>query len=430
MSEGQYELVMNPEYDDFNLELLKDYWESVDIEKQQFTYTAKVLWQKYDIKSTAKLERIVKHSGHLKYTGLKDCKKCYFDYEIYIRKDMDFKRWNSYKKKLVCHECRRVSVQSYMNKYLNEFKLCIPIASDAPYNPPTQQLSYLEKIVLYTMISKIKIGSDNILPKHEWHSFIELEANGTGDLVKKIFEKGYLFKTDEFDEFIQEQANLRQLHSDYKQYFNEDMVHEIQTYLALNFRTDINLVIPECYDSLEQWTLGLFQEIVESKIYVQDIKDIEKYIKNKRLKEIYELVGFICDYRKVPYEKDSALEFELMRMLNSFNLRYIFSILAYQAKEASAELYKIEHQGDSNYKFRKNHVFRYKLASYLTHLLQKKQNPKFDRDLPIDWTYSELENFISAQIIGNYEHWEVYTPDEILALWVESVGMQNDEENI
>ncbi len=123
MSEGQYELVMNPEYDDFNLELLKDYWESVDIEKQQFTYTAKVLWQKYDIKSTAKLERIVKHSGHLKYTGLKDCKKCYFDYEIYIRKDMDFKRWNSYKKKLVCHECRRVSVQSYMNKYLNEFKL-------------------------------------------------------------------------------------------------------------------------------------------------------------------------------------------------------------------------------------------------------------------------------------------------------------------
>ena len=93
-------------------------------------------------------------------------------------------------------------------------------------------------------------------------------------------------------------------------------------------------------------------------------------------------------------------------------------------------MYKIEHQGDSNYKFRKNHVFRYKLASYLTHLLQKKQNPKFDRDLPIDWTYSELENFISAQIIGNYEHWEVYTPDEILALWVESVGMQNDEENI
>lgn len=58
MSEDPYELVINSEYEDFNLELLKDYWESSDIEKQQFTYTAKVLLQKYDIKSTTKLERI------------------------------------------------------------------------------------------------------------------------------------------------------------------------------------------------------------------------------------------------------------------------------------------------------------------------------------------------------------------------------------
>jgi hypothetical protein len=53
------------------------------------------------------------------------------------------------------------------------------------------------------MLSKIKIGTDNVLPQHEWRSFVELEANGAGDLVKRIFEKGYLFKTNEFDEFIQ-----------------------------------------------------------------------------------------------------------------------------------------------------------------------------------------------------------------------------------
>jgi hypothetical protein len=58
--------------------------------------------------------------------------------------------------------------------------------------------------------AKIKIGTDNVLPQHEWRSFVELEANGAGDLVKRIFEKGYLFKTNEFDEFIQKQADLRQ----------------------------------------------------------------------------------------------------------------------------------------------------------------------------------------------------------------------------
>ena len=163
-SQGQYELVMNPEYEDFNLELLQDYWQFNEIEKHQFTYSVKKLVEKYDISSSAKLERIVKHSGHLKYTGIKNCKKCYFDYEIFIRKDIGFKDWKNYKRELECYDCRRRSVQNYMNKYLNEIKLCIPTLSDEPIDSPKQQLSYLEKIVLYVMLSKIKIGTDNVLP--------------------------------------------------------------------------------------------------------------------------------------------------------------------------------------------------------------------------------------------------------------------------
>ena len=42
-SQGQYELVMNPEYEDFNLELLQDYWQFNEIEKHQFTYSVKKL---------------------------------------------------------------------------------------------------------------------------------------------------------------------------------------------------------------------------------------------------------------------------------------------------------------------------------------------------------------------------------------------------
>ncbi|MEG1709897.1 MAG: hypothetical protein RR231_15295, partial [Acinetobacter sp.] len=91
---------MNPEYEDFNLELLQDYWQFNEIEKHQFTYSVKKLVEKYDISSSAKLERIVKHSGHLKYTGIKNCKKCYFDYEIFIRKDIGFKDWKNYKREL------------------------------------------------------------------------------------------------------------------------------------------------------------------------------------------------------------------------------------------------------------------------------------------------------------------------------------------
>ena len=34
---------MNPEYEDFNLELLQDYWQFNEIEKHQFTYSVKKL---------------------------------------------------------------------------------------------------------------------------------------------------------------------------------------------------------------------------------------------------------------------------------------------------------------------------------------------------------------------------------------------------
>ncbi|WP_445407180.1 hypothetical protein [Acinetobacter seifertii] len=427
MSEGQYELVVNPDYVDFNLELLQDYWQFSDIEKHQFTYTSKELLQKYDISSSAKLERIAKHSGHLKYTGIKNCEKCYFDYEIFIRKDINFKRWNQYKEKLVCHECRRVYVQNYMNKYLNEFKLFIPTVSDSQCDSPTQQLSYLERIILYVMLTKIEIGIDNILPQNEWNSFIELEGNGASDVIKKIFEKGYLFKTNEFDEFIQKQKELRQLYLECKQYLNEDSKDEIQTFLAMNYRANIHLVIPSNYNSLEQWILGLFQEIEESKINVKDFKEVEKYIKNKRLNEVYALLDFVCQYKKIPIKKNNALELDLMRMLLKYDLQHIFSLFWYQSRFAGDRLRTLELTDDVNSKYMKDYVFAKKISSYLDHLDKKDEKPKYPRSLPENWTYSEIELFISAHVIGNFERWEKFTPQEILSTWFNATQESEDE---
>ncbi|WP_335968406.1 hypothetical protein [Acinetobacter bereziniae] len=431
MSEGRFELVTTPDYEDFNLELLTDYWEFSDFNRRDYTYSISKLWEKYNLKSTAKFERIIKNSGYLKYTQLKECNKCYFDLKIFNRKELKrFKNLNLYREGQLCHKCRGIYIQENMNKNLNEFKLSIPTEINSPHNPEMQKLTYLEKIFIYTLISKVKIKSDNILPEHEWHSFIELEANGGNILVKKLFDKGYLIKTNKFDDFLKKQNDLKELYYKSAQYLSQEMRCEIESYLSINFKVNVKIVIPFIYNSIEEWRMVLYQEIIESKVYVKDFQEIEKFIINKRLNEVYALVSFVCDYRKVPFEKDNALEFELMRMVKRFNLRYIFSIVAYQAKEASAELYRIEHGGDISFRFKKNHIFRYKLCNYLTYLLQKKQNPKFDRDLPNEWTYSELEVFIAAQVVRNYEHWEFYTPDQILAIWAESVGIQPENDCI
>ena len=43
---------------------------------------------------------------------------------------------------------------------------------------------------------------------------------------------------------------------------------------------------------------GLYEEIMGSKVYIKDFKEIEKYIKNKRLNEVYALLDFVRQYKK------------------------------------------------------------------------------------------------------------------------------------
>ena len=81
MANKNYELVTNANYEDFNLEMLKDYWSFKDFESQKFTYSVASLLRKYDIQSSEKLERIVRNSGFLKFSELMSCKKCFKEFK-------------------------------------------------------------------------------------------------------------------------------------------------------------------------------------------------------------------------------------------------------------------------------------------------------------------------------------------------------------
>lgn len=425
-----YEMITLPENEDFNLELFYDYWEFSDFSQHQFVYKLKELMIKYELKSINTVQKIAKKTGYLAFKKKLECRACEKIFKVDQRKDIDFDKGYFFKEKLICEPCRIKAIELQIKKYIHCFQNFLSKEKDVEVIYPTQELTYLEKIFIHCLLSKVNLNSENIVKKIDWDSFTAVESNGVEFVLQSVIKKGYILKSQSNDELLEKQNELRLIIFKYDQHINKELKQEVNSFFHLNFNSEITVVLPKKYQTIDDWIESLYEEIIISKLNIKDCKDLEKFIVNKRLKETYGLVDFTCNYRKVPYEKDSALEFELMRMLNNFNLRYIFSILAYQAKEASAELYKIEHDGDSNYRFKKNHIFRYKLANYLTHLLQKNKNPKFDRDLPKEWTYSELENFIAAQVIGNYEHWEVYTPEQILALLVQSIGMQNEEENI
>lgn len=66
----------------------------------------------------------------------------------------------------------------------------------------------------------------------------------------------------------------------------------------------------------------------------------------------------------------------------------------------------------------------------MNYLESNDKHPQYATSLPTHWIYSEIELFVGMNLICNDQKWDKFTPDEILSLWIESVGMRNDEENI
>ncbi len=177
--------------------------------------------------------------------------------------------------------------------------------------------------------------------------------------------------------------------------------------------------------NLEEWIKQLYRNIINYRLKVDDCKDIKNYLDTKRLVEVYFLLDDICSRKKIPIKKNNALEFNLMRMISKFNLNEIYSLLSYQANKTMSRLYEVENIYNDDNKFVKEPQFNLKISSYLDYLEDKNEKPKYPRALPVDWNYSDIELFISSNIIGKYERWSKFTPDQILALWIKEKEIQS-----
>ena len=421
MTNKDYELVTNVNYEDFNLEMLKDYWSFKNFESQKFTYSLASLLRKYDLKSSEKLERIVRNSGFLKFSELMSCKKCVKEFKALRRRDINYDKCNTFSDKLICHNCRSLIADRRTKKILNIFREFNTSQTISEVISPIKELKYLEKIFLYVLLTKTKIDKNGVIQHQIIESFNNKDACGNGNSIDCFLKNGYLFKTNQNDEFLENQAELRNLILKYGQYISAEMKQEMSNYLRLNFKSKIKVVIPTKFEDLENWIEELYQEIIKAKPSINDCNEIEKFIINNRLAEVYLLLDSICEVRKIPILKNNALELDLIRMLKKYNLNEIYSLLSYQATMATSRLYEIEHSKSG---YNKNIVFGREISKSLDYLQSKTENPKYSKPLPENWTFSEIEIFIIANIIKNYEKWHKFTPDQILIKWIAVTGME------
>lgn len=360
--------------------------------------------------------------GFLQVSRLKDCGKCYDIRNFHVRTDFNYyiDRISSFDK--ICTECANKKYIKYaldtLEYYKNNFSLSEPNLTQK------KELNYLEKIHLYLLIeNNIKY----FRPGGRWYFSNVLSGYSCHASLEALIEKGFIFNRDSNMDFINRKNNLGTIYRSNKNIFDSSLSEEIFNFLQVNFEYHTEILIPTRFENINDWFIELFSDIQSHKLKLEDIKNIEKFLFNMRVSEIYKLAEFVCNENKIPLLKNNALEFEFLRIVDKYNLEQIYNIFNYQATYTTSTLYKISVSEHDSLKFNKNKLFTKNIGYFISRMEHKSPDQHYSKPLPLSWEQSEFEQFVSAHIIGNAEKWEKLTPKQILSSWLNAVEYDVDD---
>ncbi len=424
MSEKNYKIVINSDLEDFIPNLFNDYWSFLDFNNLKYRYTSSSIQEKYGLAASV-YYKAVRSSGYLEFKELMDCGKCYANIKIYNRNEifqLIKKRSHS---ELFCKKCFSAEFNNICKLLVKEFSDQLPLEVSAEKSMPLQDLSYLEKIFLYTLLTQASCENEVYIDEYVWNNFQALEAVGMEELIESIFNKKYIYIRKYDCKLLETQEKIREINRRYSNYLDSDIGKDIDCILDVDLSANLFINIPSEYNDLASWVRSLYHQITSSALSLTDCKEIEHFVKTKRLMEVYDLLDSVCQKNVIPVNKDNALELELLRMTSNYGLNYCYSILSYQASKTASVLHVMSSSCTPNYNFIKVHIYRKKISSFLDHLESKDENPKYPKALPVEWSTSEIELFVSMHIIKNYQKWEKFTPNEIIESWLSVLEVEH-----
>ncbi|WP_180023274.1 hypothetical protein [Acinetobacter sp. YH1901134] len=401
-------------------ELLQDYWKFG--EKKKFALTVKEILMKYSIQTPSILAKEVSKIGFLQVSRLKNCGKCFDKHKFYVRNNFNYYIDRLKNVDNRCIDCTNEKYIKYALDTLEYYKK--NYKPSAPNLIEKQELSYLEKIHLYLLIENyikyFRVGKN-------WYYSHALSGYSCHVILEGLVEKGFIFNHDSNIEFINRKNNLGVIYQKNKSIFDSSLSEKIFNFLQINFEYHTEILIPFQFENINDWFMELFNDIQGHKLKLDDIKDIEKFLLNMRISEIYDLAEFVCEVNKIPLLKNNALEFEFIRVADKYNLEQIYNIFNYQATYTTSTLYKISVSEHDSLKFSKNKLFTKNIGYFITRMEQKSSDQHYSKPLPLSWEQSEFEQFVSAHIIGSAEKWDKLTPKQILSRWLDAVEYDLEE---
>ena len=192
MSEKNYKIVINSDLEDFITNLFNDYWNFLDFNNLKYRYTSSSIQEKYGLAASV-YYKAVRSSGYLEFKELMDCGKCYANIKIYNRNEifqLIKKRSHS---ELFCKKCFSAEFNNICKLLVKEFSDHLPLEVSAEKSMPLQDLSYLEKIFLYTLLTQASCENEVYIDEYVWNNFQALEAVGMEELIESIFNKKYIY---------------------------------------------------------------------------------------------------------------------------------------------------------------------------------------------------------------------------------------------
>jgi hypothetical protein len=277
-------------------------------------------------------------------------------------------------------------------------------------------LSYIEKLLLLILMISPDINHEDI-KEHEWNNFIQIEINSSHEIINSLIDKKYI-SAPRYNKIFQDlRDELYLIIGREKDYIDNHVYDEM--YEVLSKLNNAFIRVPKQYKSIDEFSTCLFYELPDHEINLFDIKQIEYYVKNKRISEITSIFEKTCKDKRIPYKIDNSMQVVFANMANHYNLKQCNNIINYRSKFVVDSINTAKIQGKNHYEM--NYYFRNNLIDYLSYLEKETSHPIYEKKLDDSWVISETESFVSAHIIKDNKFWITLTAQTIVANWVSAL---------
>ena len=404
--------------------LLYDYWRFDEAERYRYVYPATKLLEKYGIKSSHRLETLVKKNGRLLVKRRLDCNKCVSIDEINTRKEFAILANPSYwlaETNGFCKDCRAEEVKLDLTARLSAVQYKIESLDTGRLQASESSLSYLEKVFLFSLINYEDLNSQNACLR-AWLNFSEHGACGAERVMQNLISTGFIIAFGNAYE-IEEDALVAQR-------VLEDSRNILDNRFIINYKSSLkklNLPKPEVftpnnYSSPSEFSLKLLNDIKTATLSSSDIAQITNYVTNKRVSELNNLYFYICDLKKIPTSNTAKKILVFKKIAGKFNLLESMSIISYQATLMQAALYdKLRFNSHAH----NANIFIKNIDGWVDRLIENTNIKEYyTKKLPDNWEVTQTEAIISLEILDLLDTWEKYSTKEILNIWFNKIPVE------